>query len=121
PRACLSDRRQHGRPCHWALAIAEPQRFAAIAPLRTFGDPASVCAIKDVPAWVFHGERDDVVSVERSREMVEALRACGGSVWYTTHPDPGHHCWTRTYQHPRLFAWVLAQRKGRAPAPPAGL
>src|SRR5262249_43932443 len=105
----------------WALAIAEPERFAAIVPICALGDPSAVCAITHVPAWVFHGERDDIVSVERSREMVEALRACGGSVWYTTYPDLGHDSWTRTYANPRLFPWLLAQRRGQPAVAPDGL
>ncbi len=104
----------------WALAIAQPERFAALVPICSLGDPTQVCAIRHVPVWAFHGELDDIVSVERSREMVEALRACGGSVWYTTYPDLKHDSWTRTYANPRVFAWLFAQRRGQAPVAPGG-
>jgi predicted peptidase len=96
----------------WALALAGPDRCAAIAPICGGGNASQVCAIRHVPTWVFHGEQDYIVPLAESRKMVEALRACGGSVWLTTYPDLGHDSWTRTYNNPHFFAWLFAQRRG---------
>ena len=62
----------------WDLAIAFPDRFAAIAPICGGGAAYNACAIKDVPVWNFHGAKDTVVPIERSQEMVDALERCGG-------------------------------------------
>jgi len=43
--------------------------------------------------------------------MVDALRACGGSARLTFYPDLAHDSWTRTYDNPALFDWLLQQRK----------
>jgi predicted peptidase len=102
----------------WALAIAEPTRFAAITPICGGGDAGQVCAIRNVPAWVFHGERDYIVPITESRKMVEALRACGGFAWFTPYPDLGHDCWTRTYNNPHVFTWLFAQRRGQPAVAP---
>jgi predicted peptidase len=95
----------------WSLAIAQPDRFAAIAPICGRGDPSRVCAIAGVPVWAFHGAKDDVVPVQRSLEMVEALRNCGGNVRFTVYPDAGHDSWTETYANPDLYTWLFAQHR----------
>ncbi len=97
----------------WELAIAEPDRFAAIAPICGGGDASQVCAIREVPTWVFHGEQDFIVPLAESRKMVEALEACGGSVWFTVYPDLEHDSWTRTYANSSFFVWLFAQCKGQ--------
>jgi predicted peptidase len=91
----------------WAWAIAEPHRFAAIAPICGGGRPAQVCAIRHLPVWVFHGARDTVVPLQRSEEMVRALEACGGNIRFTVYPRAKHDSWTRTYANPELYDWFL--------------
>ena len=93
----------------WTLAVNQPDRFAAIAPVCGGGATDTVCAIRHVPVWAFHGALDDVVPLRRSKEMVEALRACGGDVQFTVYPDLGHDSWTPTYANPDLYRWLLAQ------------
>ena len=44
----------------WSWATSNPERFAAIAPICGFGSPLSTRRLKNVPAWVFHGEKDPV-------------------------------------------------------------
>ncbi len=95
----------------WSLAEAFPDRFAAVAPVCGGGTPGRVCAAADVPIWAFHGALDDVVPVERSLEMVQRLRRCGGHVRLTLYPDAGHDSWTETYANPALYDWLLAQRR----------
>jgi predicted peptidase len=95
----------------WALAIASPDRFAAIAPICGRGDPARVCAIRHVPVWAFHGALDDMVPLRRSEEMVDALRGCGGNVRFTVYPDADHDSWTETYANPALYEWLLSHSR----------
>ena len=59
----------------WALAAEYPDAFAAVAPICGGGNPAKADAIKHLPIWVFHGEKDTAVKIERSEAMVTALRA----------------------------------------------
>ncbi len=97
----------------WHLAVRYPEQFAAIAPicgggLQAYGFPQAVCAIKDVPVWAFHGARDDIVPIEESERVVQALRACGGDVQLTVYPELGHDSWTRTYANPELYEWFLS-------------
>ncbi len=89
------------------LAITYPHRFAAIAPICGGGNPTRVCAIKHVPVWTFHGAKDDIVPLDRSKEMVEALKKCGGHVRFTIYPEAHHDSWTQTYANPQLYDWLL--------------
>ncbi|MDZ7331364.1 MAG: prolyl oligopeptidase family serine peptidase [candidate division KSB1 bacterium] len=95
----------------WALAMTFPEKFAAIAPICGGGMPWMAFRIKDVPVWVFHGAKDPVVPIQRSEEMVDALKKVGGNVKFTVYPDAGHDSWTETYNNPELYRWFLEHHK----------
>lgn len=95
----------------WSMAATYPSRFAAIAPVCGRGDVSTARAIAHLPAWVFHGARDDTVPLRASEEMVDALRACGAEPRFTVYPDAGHDSWTATYENPELYAWLLEHRR----------
>ena len=97
----------------WALAEAFPGRFAAIAPVCGGGTPSRICPAVEAgtKVWAFHGVLDDVVPVQRSLEMAERARRCGGDVRLTLYPEAGHDSWTETYADPALYSWLLAQRR----------
>lgn len=95
----------------WRWGAAEPARFAAIAPVAGRGVPTTACALKAMPVWAFHGDRDDVVTPEGSFAMARAIRACGGQPRLTIYPDLGHNSWDPAYDDPALYYWLLAQRR----------
>lgn len=98
-----------GGHASWRWGAADPGRFAAVAPVSGRGDPSQACRLKDTPVWAFHGDRDDIVTPFGSFAMVEALRSCGGiAPRLTIYPDTGHDAWTRTYDDPALYDWLLA-------------
>jgi predicted peptidase len=96
----------------WHLAVAYPDRFAAIAPICGGGPVKKACRIKDIPVWAFHGAKDPVVSIEESTKMVNALKECGADVRFTVYPDAEHDAWTETYDNPELYEWFLEHMKG---------
>lgn len=101
----------------WRWAAAEPRRFAAIAAVAGRGDPATACALKDLPVWALHGDRDDVVTPEGSFGMARAIRACGGQrSRLTIYPDLGHNAWDPAYDDPALYLWFLSHRRTPADA-----
>ncbi len=101
----------------WSLAASAPERFAAIAPICGGGDPATAPKLRHLAIWVFHGAKDKAVPVEKSQEMVDALKAVGANVRLTIYPDAEHDSWTRTYDDPQFWEWLLAQRrKNREPS-----
>ncbi len=95
----------------WDVAARFPNRFAAIAPICGGGEPSRACRFKHLPVWAFHGAQDEVVPLERSQEMIDALHQCGSDARLTTYPDAGHDSWTETYDNPELYQWFLSHRR----------
>jgi len=95
----------------WELASKYPQRFAAIAPICGGGNPEQAWNMRHLPIWVFHGTKDDVVSVSLSEAMVEALNKYNDQVKFTVYPEANHDSWTETYNNPELYTWFLQHSK----------
>lgn len=94
----------------WAIAARHPDLFAAIAPICGWGDQSIARKLAKMPIWVFHGEKDEVVSVERSRDMEKYLQEIGGSCKLTIYPGVGHGSWDPAYAEPDLPKWFLQHR-----------
>jgi len=115
----------------WETAARNPGRFAAIAPvcggvqpikewpqLRVIlvddpkiTDPFAELASKigKTPVWIFHGDADQAVPVEQSRQMAAALKTAGANVKYTEYPGVDHNSWGKAYAEADLVPWLLAQ------------
>ncbi|WP_438493946.1 dienelactone hydrolase family protein [Paenibacillus sp. IHBB 3054] len=94
----------------WDLAMENPARFAAIAPVCGSGSQEQVHLLRDVPVWAFHGAHDDVVPATDAAETVQALIAAGGIAKLTLYPEGDHDAWSETYNNPELYAWFLAHK-----------
>lgn len=97
----------------WALAQNAPGRYAAIAPICGGGDPRFAERLRDTPVWAFHGAKDPTIPAQRTREMIKGIRAAGGAPRLTIYPNAGHDSWTKTYENPQLYAWLLSHRRRR--------
>lgn len=95
----------------WDLAARMPGRFAAILPVCGGGDERTAARIAALPAWCFHGDADKAVPVERSRIMVQAVRAAGGRPIYSELAGVGHDSWTPAYRNAFVLDWLFAQRR----------
>jgi predicted peptidase len=100
----------------WHLAEAYPHLFAAVVPIcggtyPNIGFPERIKVLKDLPIWVFHGDKDKVVPIENSRKLVDILLKYGGNVKFTFYSDTGHDSWTKTYENPQLYEWLLDHQK----------
>jgi pimeloyl-ACP methyl ester carboxylesterase len=95
----------------WTYATFYPNRLAAMLPICGIGDAKDVERIKGIPVWDFHGEVDDAVPIGPDRLCVEALKAAGGKVKFTTYPGVGHDSWTQTYNTPEIYTWLFAQAR----------
>lgn len=94
----------------WDLLCRWPRRFAAAVPICGGGDPAQATRLRSVPLWAFHGAKDPVVSVARSRQMIEALRALGSQPRYSELAEVEHDAWNVAFAHPDLRPWLFGQR-----------
>lgn len=72
---------------------------AAIVPIAGWGDTSTGAQFKNTPTWAFHGDADDVVSVDSSIEMIDAINESDPQVTakITIYPEVKHDSWARTY------------------------
>ncbi|MBI9047966.1 MAG: prolyl oligopeptidase family serine peptidase [Anaerolineaceae bacterium] len=99
-----------------AFAAKYPQYFAAIAPI-CGGSPWLIAEervepLLELPTWVFHGAKDDVVPISFSEKIVTLLKAGGADVQFTVYPEADHDAWTETYTNPALYEWFLGCKRG---------
>ncbi|HIJ73108.1 MAG TPA: prolyl oligopeptidase family serine peptidase [Candidatus Hydrogenedentes bacterium] len=97
----------------WIYGARNTDTFAALMPVCGGGNPEDATALARVPIWAFHGADDDLVAVEQSRAMVEAVKNAGGDVRYTEYKDTGHNAWDKAYSDPKTIKWLLRQKKPR--------
>jgi len=89
-----------------------PHFFAAAVPICGGHDEACAPLLADTPIWAFHGDQDETISVQRTRNMVAAVRAAGGKPIYWEYSGVGH-TFVRdlAYDDPRLIEWIFEQRR----------
>jgi len=107
-----------GGECTWVSLVERPDRFAAGVPICGTDVYSDVTVaertehLAQMPLWIFHGDADEVVPVDVSRNIVKALRDAGGNPKYTEYPGVNHNSWSRAYRDPELVEWLFAQNRG---------
>lgn len=95
----------------WELALRHPNRFAAVVPICGASQPWLAPRLRNVPVWAFHNAEDNDVPARGTREMVAAVQAAGGTATATIYDAAGHDAWTAAYDDPKLYPWLLEQRR----------
>ena len=96
-----------------AMISLYPDLFAAAAPV-CGGQPIGQVKLwaGKVPVWLFHGDADNTVKVDYSRNIVTELDRLGVTNYrYTEYPDVAHDSWVKTYAEPEFMQWLFSQRK----------
>lgn len=93
----------------WSILAKNTGRIAAAIPICGGGNPDHGKNMTDVPIWAFHGDADPVVPVSRSEKMIEAIKAAeGAKAKLTLYPGVEHDSWTKTYDNPEIYKWLLS-------------
>jgi predicted esterase len=74
----------------WAIAMNQPDLFAALGPISGGGNTAGMAKIRHIPEYVVHGDDDRTVAVIQSRNMVEAAKKAGAEIVYVEVPGGSH-------------------------------
>ena len=96
------------------LAMEHPEVFSAVVPVCAPIDrlmKVRSSQYKDLPMKIFHGGNDDVVSPMNSIEIYQEIKKVNKNVALTIFPDDNHNSWDSTYSNPKLYMWMLAQKK----------
>jgi len=98
----------------FSLAAKYPKVFAAVVPLCGGADPKNAEVLKTVSIWAFHGDKDDMVPVERTRNVMKAIADAGGERGkYSELVGEGHGITGVVYAKPELHEWIFQQRAAR--------
>ncbi len=98
----------------WNLAFSHPEKFAALVPIAGYVDRIPMienCKIASIPTRIFHGILDDVVTYQYSMWLYKKLKDCSVDIELTLFDDANHDSWSRVYDHPEIYDWMLKQIK----------
>jgi predicted peptidase len=87
-----------------------PGIFAAAFPICGAANAATAPNLVNASWWVFHGEKDPLVSFHFSKDMVDALKREGAQVKFTAYPNAVHNSWDKAFAEPGLLPWLFSQR-----------
>lgn len=95
----------------WMLAMAAPERFAAIAPICGSGICWYAGTLKDIPIMMYHGDCDDIVPISESITMLSRINKQGGNAQLKICYGGVHDAWETAYNDNDFLSWMLAQKK----------
>ena len=90
-----------------AISIEEPDLFSAIVPVCGGADLEKIDRLERLPIWLFHGDKDEVIPVENSISIYEALEPKNKRVLLTIYEGVGHDSWTETYENQDVYEWLI--------------
>ena len=97
-----------------ALSIKNPKLFSAIIPIcggvdiKNFFD---ILNLKDLPIWLFHGDKDEVIPLENSQNIYKVLKLVNKNIKLTVYKGVDHNSWDRAYDDNELYKWMLSHKE----------
>jgi dienelactone hydrolase len=105
----------------WWTAQDYPELFAALAPVcGGRNTPSKACSIatENMPVWAFHGDKDTIVPLSRTVNMVTAINTCEPApsplAQISIYAGVAHDSWTMAYDtdgsihNPTVYEWMLS-------------
>jgi len=92
------------------LVYRNPNTFAGAFAVCGGANIATASKMTNTNWWVFHGQEDGVVDHQYSVDMVNALKAAGAEVKFSSYPEVNHDSWTNAFAEPDFLSWIFAQR-----------
>jgi len=86
-------------------------RVAAALPICGGGPRGKAKEMTEVPYWVFHGIKDNVVNPRYSIAMTKAIQQAGGKAKITLFPDANHNSWDPAFNDPEYFSWMFSKSR----------
>ncbi|SFH95310.1 carboxylesterase family protein [Halpernia frigidisoli] len=96
------------------LAGEHPEMFAAVASVCAPVDrvmEATINNYKDLNIKIFQGGMDDIVNPENAFRFWQVLHPINPKAELTVFPNDNHNSWDSTYSDPKLYDWMLSQKK----------
>ncbi len=65
----------------------------------------------NMPLWLFHGEKDDVVDPQFTKNIVAELKKRGDEVKLNIYPNANHNSWDLAFAEKDLLPWLFSHTK----------
>ena len=96
----------------WAVAVKYSDVFAAAMPMCGWWNTADAHLLTNMPIRIIHGTADTTVSVNKSKEMYNAIKSAGGNnVELALYEGSEHDVWRAAYFDAETFEWLFSQHK----------
>ena len=89
------------------LAAIDPGHWRAVLSVAGGREGDIVEPLRNVPLWLIHGEKDSIVSIEKSRHLAKSLGLPTSTSRFDEVPAAGHEVWEQAYSDPRVAKWLL--------------
>ena len=93
------------------FAMANPEKFAAIAPVCGTGIVWYGEALENVPVRMYHGDLDETVPITESINMLTRINKRGGNAELKICYGVAHNAWDYAYAGDELVNWFLSHKK----------
>lgn len=87
-----------------------PDMFAAAFPICGGANPSIAKDVAKTSWWIFHGEMDDIVSVQFSKQIYTALQEVHADAKMSLYPNVKHNSWINALQEPELLPWLFSKK-----------
>lgn len=95
----------------WMLAMADPDRFAAIAPVCGSGIYWNTKILSNMPVYMYHGDCDEIVPIQESISMLKSIHKNGGHAQLEICYGIEHNAWDIAYAGNDLITWLFSHKK----------
>ena len=107
------------------MVARNPGKWAASIPMCGGGNAVYAKLVKDVPFWFFHSEEDNVIGVEETERLVNALKEENAAeVRFTRYEESkehaaaqewmvGHNVWQKAYTDNATWTWLFSHKLDR--------
>ena len=68
-------------------------------------------AVVDIPVFMYHGDCDDIVPIQESISMLNAINKRGGNAKLKICYGVNHNAWDIAYDGDELTDWLLSHKK----------
>lgn len=93
------------------ILARKPRKFAAAFAICGGANPRLAKKISQTPLWLFHGEKDDVVDPQFSKDLFFGIKRQKGLVQLRLYPNANHNAWDSAFHEPNLLPWLFSHRR----------
>lgn len=97
----------------YELVRRKQDYFAAAVPICGGAHPATALAMRKTSFWAFHGQIDNVVPWQFSREIIMALQEFmdKNEARITLYPNTNHNSWDPAFADKDLLPWLFSRKR----------